>query len=126
MTPPTPAAIAAAKALHDSEYRHNWGLAAIPEVAAIIDRHISATASAGWQGMESAPKDRLVHLWIAATPRGERWSAEDHLLAYCYYDDICSEWRSSRPQGRLVCVPERFVTHWRDIDPPSAPSPTKV
>jgi hypothetical protein len=80
----------------------------------------------GWQPIETAPKDRLVAIWITGQEvNGRRWiDGPGEFWANCYYDTICGEWRTSRPSGRLMCVPERFVTHWQTISAPSAATPT--
>lgn len=75
----------------------------------------------GWQPIETAPKDRLVSVWIAGTnSAGERWCDDvGEMWVYCYYDSICGQWRTTRPSGYPRCVPERFVTHWQQIAPPA-------
>ena len=65
----------------------------------------------GWQPIETAPKDKLIDIWLAD---GKRWCD-------CYFDRISEEWRTSRPSGRLVWINEKFVTHW--MLPPEAPQP---
>jgi hypothetical protein len=66
-----------------------------------------------WLPIVSAPKDRLIDIWIKNSDGdGTRW-------ADCYYDSICGQWRTSRPGGRLVWVYESAVTHWRE--PPAPP-----
>lgn len=70
----------------------------------------------GWKPIETAPKDRLIDVWIRdGSGAGIRW-------ADCYYDSICDEWRTSRPSGHLVTVKARFVTHW--MSPPADPTAT--
>lgn len=68
----------------------------------------------GWQDISTAPKDRLIDIWIKTPEGGVRWSE-------CYHDSICDEWRTSRPSGKLVFVKARSVTHWRMPPPPPAP-----
>jgi hypothetical protein len=75
----------------------------------------ASPAESGWQPIETAPKDGLICIWIVGTNKhGQKWSDQPgEMWAYCYYDSICGEWRTSRPSGHLRCVPERFVTHWQ-------------
>lgn len=74
-----------------------------------------------WQPIETAPKDNrnsdLIDIWTVG------WGAEPHRVSDCYYDHICGEWRTSRPAGKLLCIKERYVTHWmrRPISPLSRP-----
>lgn len=63
-----------------------------------------------WQLIETAPKDRRIDIWLK---EGVRWCD-------CYYDQICGEWRTSRPGGKLIAVKEAQATHWRE--PPASPS----
>jgi hypothetical protein len=72
----------------------------------------SSRGEQGWRTIDSAPKDRLIDIWIQTSDTGVRWSE-------CYYDSICDEWRTSRPSGHLVSVKARWVTHWMPL--PSAP-----
>jgi len=69
-----------------------------------------------WQLIETAPKENLIDIWTVG------WGAEPHRVADCYYDHICSEWRTSRPAGQLLCIKERYVTHWmpRPVAPDSS------
>ena len=70
-------------------------------------------AKEGWQPIETAPKGQLIDIWfVNRNSYGERWTA-------CYYDNICGEWRTSRPSGHLVSINERYVTHWMPL--PAAP-----
>lgn len=67
-----------------------------------------------WQPIATAPKDRLIDIWIAHDPDGGvRWT-------HCYYDTICDQWRTSHPSGRLVMVRASAVTHWMPV--PTGPS----
>jgi len=68
-------------------------------------------AAAEWipAQIETPPRDRLIDIWINS---GVRWCD-------CYYDQICDQWRTTRPSGHLICVSARAVTHWRL--PPPAP-----
>jgi hypothetical protein len=67
-----------------------------------------------WQPIASAPKDRLIDIWIARDPDGGvRWTD-------CYYDTICDQWRTSSPGGKLVYVRASAVTHWMPV--PSSPA----
>jgi hypothetical protein len=59
-----------------------------------------------WQPITTAPKDGLIDIWTVG------FGADPHRVSDCYYDSICSEWRTSRPMGYLHCIPGRFVTHW--------------
>lgn len=70
-----------------------------------------------WQPIETAPKDRLICVWITGDlVNGRRWGdSSGSMLSYAHYDNICGEWRTSRPSGHLHCVPERFVTHWMPL-----------
>jgi hypothetical protein len=63
-----------------------------------------------WQPIETAPKDVLIDIWLS---EGRRWCD-------CYYDQICDEWRTSRPGGRLVWIKARHVSHW--MFPPECPA----
>ena len=83
-----------------------------PPVASVPD---------GWLPIASAPKDQLICIWITNKPVNERqWGEQPEFWAYCYYDQICGEWRTTRPSGHLRSVPERYVTHWMPI--PSEPT----
>ena len=64
-----------------------------------------------WQDIETAPKDDLIDIWLKD---GVRWCD-------CYYDRICSEWRTSRPSGHLVRINESHVTHWMPLPTPPEP-----
>ncbi|CAH2399098.1 hypothetical protein MES4922_210087 [Mesorhizobium ventifaucium] len=79
-----------------------------------IDAAIADGLVPGWKPIETAPKDRLIDIWLKT---GVRWCD-------CYYDQICGEWRTSRPSGRLVSVKEAVATHWQE--PPGAPVPQGV
>lgn len=73
----------------------------------------SAPATAeGWRTMDSAPKDRLIDIWLSD---GVRWCD-------CYYDRICDQWRTSRPSGHLLTIRASSVQFWRP--PPAAPTAT--
>ena len=73
-----------------------------------------------WRDIETAPKDGLISIWITGINKhGQKWSnTEGECWPYCYYDNICGEWRTTRPSGHLRCVPERFVTHWMPLPTP--------
>ena len=73
-----------------------------------------------WQPIETAPKGELIAIWIVGTNKnGQKWSDEEgECWLYCYHDNICGDWRTTRPSGHLRCVPDRFVTHWMPL--PSA------
>ena len=80
-----------------------------------------ASVPDGWLPIASAPKDQLICIWITNKPVNERqWGEQPEFWAYCYYDQICGEWRTTRPSGHLRSVPERYVTHWMPI--PSEPT----
>jgi hypothetical protein len=66
-----------------------------------------------WQPTETAPKDALIDIWLYD---GVRWCD-------CYYDRITDTWRTSRPSGKLLSIPARFVTHW--MPRPAAPTTLK-
>jgi hypothetical protein len=65
-----------------------------------------------WQPIETAPKDRLIDIWTVG------FRSDPHRVSDVYYDNICGEWRTSRPAGQLVCVKERYVTHWMPLPEP--------
>ncbi len=76
--------------------------------------------SGGWQGIETPWPDCLVDVWTVG------WRGNGVRVADCYYDKICGEWRTSRPAGQLLSIPERYVTHWRlPPTPPGAEAPAK-
>lgn len=79
------------------------------EAADLRSQLAEARAKERWQPIATAPKDRLIDIWLATNFR----------LTDCYYDDICDEWRTSSSSGHLVCVKARVVTHWmeRPADP---------
>jgi len=65
-----------------------------------------------WKPIETAPKDRLIDIWIVReNGSGLRWSD-------CYYDRICDEWRTTGPSCHLVTVPARRVSHWMPLPAP--------
>lgn len=72
-----------------------------------------------WLPIESAPKDRLVDIWIKNSDGsgGYRWSD-------CYYDKICDEWRTSSPSGFLMTMRARNVSHY--MPPPAPPEGDKA
>lgn len=79
------------------------------------DRDQALEEAAGWQPIETAPKDGLIDIWIVRSDgSGLRW-------AECYYDRICGEWRTTSPSGHLLTINERHVSHWRPLP---APPPT--
>ena len=59
-----------------------------------------------WQPIETAPKGQLIDVWV------QQSQSPGYRLADVYHDSICSEWRTSRPSGQLVCVMDRYVSHW--------------
>jgi hypothetical protein len=84
------------------------------EASALLAK-IEAADRLEWQPIETAPKDRLIDIWIPhGTDGGVRW-------ADCYYDHICDEWRTSRPSGKLMFIRAHHVSHWRlPPDPPAS------
>ena len=84
----------------------------IPNIKREAEQRAEAIGSQ-WLPIASAPKDRLIDIWIKEDDGGTRW-------ADCYYDSICDEWRTSRPGGKLIWVRARAVTHW--MPPPIAPA----
>lgn len=56
-----------------------------------------------WQPISTAPKDTLIDILIDGKTR---WCD-------CYYDQICDQWRTSSPGGKLIWVAATAVTHWR-------------
>ena len=63
-----------------------------------------------WQPIETAPKDRLIDIWLSD---GVRWCG-------CHYDCITDQWRINTPCAPVRWVPARAVTHWRDAPAPPA------
>lgn len=61
----------------------------------------------GWQPIKTAPDGGMVDIWLS---EGRRWCD-------CYYDRVTDTWRTSRPSGKLLSVPARFVTHWMPAPP---------
>lgn len=82
------------------------------ELLAALTAQIEAVEKEGWQPAATIPKGELVDIIIDGKTR---WCD-------CYYDQICDQWRTSRPSGHLVYVPAKAVTHWR-FPPPPAVSP---
>lgn len=109
------------QAAHKARLCYAAMLAAAPTdtVSPAVDAQPVAEA---WQPIETAPKDRLIAIWIAGTnAAGQKWSdIPGELWVNCYYDRICGEWRTTRPSGHLRCVPERYVTHWQPLPAPPA------
>ena len=95
---------------------------ALDSVAERIRKTAKTPASVpdGWLPIDGAPKDRPIDVWITNEPiYGQQWGKQPEYWAYCYYDQICGEWRTTRPGGHLRCVPERYVTHYRETFPPT-------
>lgn len=70
--------------------------------------HSSPAGDGAWQPIETAPKNQgLIDIWTVG------WGADPLRVADCYYDQICDEWRTSRPAGQLLCIKKQYVTHWR-------------
>ena len=118
-TVPTPAAFAAAEEIlatlqAGEPYGESLANHPVREIAAIIDR----AASAGWQPIETAPKDGT---WILllhenhSTPTVGRWIDTPTVGRWIdggWFSDDGLKWPS---------------THWMPLPPPpSAPSPAKV
>ena len=83
-------------------------------IGARIETAIGLIKKEGWQPIETAPKDRLIDIFIENSKSdGRRWCD-------CYYDRITDQWRTSSPGGKLVWVPARAVTHWREPASPPA------
>lgn len=76
----------------------------------IVDHLNDQGLLTAWQPIETAPKDELICVLIES----QEWGPSEIWL-YCYYDNICKEWRTSRPSGHLRCVPELYVTHWMPL-----------
>jgi hypothetical protein len=66
-----------------------------------------------WRDISTAPKDRLIDIWIKTSDGGVRWSD-------AYHDHITDTWRTSRYSGHLVSVPAKSVTHWMEL--PKSPA----
>ena len=95
-------------------------LSTIDDLSALRAHDAKLLAPYQWQPIETAPKGELIAIWIVGTNKnGQKWSDEEgECWLYCYHDNICGEWRTTRPSGHLRCVPDRFVTHWMPL--PSA------
>lgn len=63
------------------------------------------TAPLQWQPIETAPKDRVIDLWTG-----------DQRMAHCYWDEICSEWRTTGNSNVLITF--KRATHWMEIPAP--------
>ena len=96
-------------------FRRKWMTDAITDGSLMDDseyvQYIRADLVPQWQDIETAPKDDLIDIWLKD---GVRWCD-------CYYDRICSEWRTSRPSGHLVRINESHVTHWMPLPNPPEP-----
>lgn len=91
---------------------------AIPDDLSALRAHdAELLAPYQWQPIETAPKGELIAIWIVGTNKnGQKWSDEEgECWLYCYHDNICGDWRTTRPSGHLRCVPDRFVTHWMPL-----------
>lgn len=108
--PPSHAAVAAAEEIlatlqAGEPYGESLVNHPVREIAAIIDRHIPATDRAGWQPIETAPKDGT---WILllhenhSTPTVGRW------IDGGWFSDDGLKWPS---------------THWMPL--PAAPTPNQ-
>ena len=103
------------------DYHSAQLLEAVPDDLSALRAHdAKLLAPYQWQPIETAPKGELIAIWIVGTNKnGQKWSDEEgECWLYCYHDNICGDWRTTRPSGHLRCVPDRFVTHWMSI--PSA------
>lgn len=66
----------------------------------------SPVETSDWRPIETAPKDRLIDLWTG-----------NRRLTGCWWDSICSEWRTLGNSNKLIWF--KTATHWREI--PKAP-----
>ena len=83
-----------------------------PNPYILSDAIAAATlAETGWRDIKGAPKDRLIDIFIASGSLGVRWCD-------VYYDEICDEWRTASPGGKVVWISARHVTHWRERPAP--------
>jgi hypothetical protein len=98
---------------HVGEYGHYFpeAVEAEGEYGGTAVEYILADLAPQWQDIATAPKDDLIDIWLKD---GVRWCD-------CYYDRICSEWRTSRPSGHLVRINESHVTHWMPLPTPPEP-----
>lgn len=108
----------------DDEGRHmpcSCGLSAAidtkDDLSALRAHDAKLLAPYQWQPIETAPKGELIAIWIVGTNKnGQKWSDEEgECWLYSYHDNICGDWRTTRPSGHLRCVPDRFVTHWMPL-----------
>jgi hypothetical protein len=105
----------------EAEANHALTVLLRANLPTILAALTSPSAQAGWREIGSAPRDRLIDIWIGKDDgTGARWCD-------CYYDTICDQWRTSRPSGHLLTISARFVTHWREPPaPPAKESPAAV
>jgi hypothetical protein len=94
-----------------------WGAPESNYIAALLDAEsailaaLTAPREPGWRTIDSAPRDRLIDIWIDnGDGSGVRWCD-------CSYDTICDQWRVVKPGERVKWIPARFVTHWRPAPP---------
>lgn len=55
-----------------------------------------------WQPIDRAPKDRLIDIWTG-----------DRRITDCWWDHVCSEWRSAGNSNHVICF--KKATHWMEI-----------
>jgi hypothetical protein len=60
-----------------------------------------------WHSIEGAPKDRLIDIWTG-----------DRRITDCWWDHVCSEWRSTGNSNHLICF--KKATHWMYLPPAPA------
>jgi hypothetical protein len=98
----------------DQNDLRDYAQAAIDAIRAETPQSIPSGERETWLPISTAPKEGLIDIWfVRSDGSGER-------RVDSYYDNICGEWRTSRPGGLLVCIKERHVTHWRY--PPNDPA----
>lgn len=127
--PPSQAAVAAAAECFNFTHAPVWWTESpsycnetIAHLAAIIDRHIPATDRAGWQEMESAPKDGT-HLIGLVTDEGDEENDEPIQRVTEIFHPVGYQWVEIQYSETLPCIPLGWM---HKPQPPSAPSPTKV
>jgi hypothetical protein len=64
--------------------------------------------SVGWMPIETAPKDKCIVVFDGSRQ-----------INNCYWDNICSDWRTTSPAGRLFIF--RHATHWMPMQQPPTP-----
>ena len=81
-----------------------------------LDAQSKPLAEREWRDIASAPKGVLIDIWTVG------WGSAPMRVCDCYFDAECREWRTSRPSLHLLCIPERFVTHWMPTANPPVPT----